>query len=75
MNNVSLTLGSLFSGSGGFELGGILAGVRPVFSSEIEPFPVLVTHRRLPQVKHYGDVSKLRGGDLEAVDIITFGSP
>ena len=70
-----LTLGSLFSGSGGFELGGILAGIEPVFSSEIEPFPVLVTHRRLPSVKHYGDVSTLSGAELEPVDIITFGSP
>ena len=70
-----LTLGSLFDGSGGFPLGGKLAGIRPVFSSEIEPFPVLVTHKRLPEVKHYGDVSKLCGSDLEPVDIITFGSP
>lgn len=73
--NKELTLGSLFSGSGGFELGGILAGIMPVFSSEIEPFPIRVTEKRLPEVKHYGDVNKLRGGDLEAVDIITFGSP
>ena len=73
--NNQLTLGSLFDGSGGFPLGGILAGIKPVFSSEIEPFPILVTHKRLPKVKHYGDVSKLKGGDLEAVDIITFGSP
>ncbi|MBR1437724.1 MAG: DNA cytosine methyltransferase [Synergistaceae bacterium] len=71
----TLTLGSLFSGSGGFELAGILAGIKPVWNSEISPFPILVTHKRLPQVKHYGDVSKLKGGDLEAVDIITFGSP
>ena len=70
-----LTLGSLFSGSGGFELAGILSGIRPVFNSEIEPFPIRVTTKRLPGVKHYGDVSALRGGDLEAVDIITFGSP
>ena len=26
-------------------------------------------------MKHYGDVSKLNGGDLEPVDVITFGSP
>ena len=70
-----LTLCSLFDGSGGFCLGAELAGVKPVESSEIEPFPILVTQKRLPQVKHYGDVSQLRGGDLEAVDIITFGSP
>ena len=68
-------LGSLFSGSGGFELGGLLAGIKPVWNSEIAPFPKLVTYKRLPHVKHYGDVSKLKGGELEAVDIITFGSP
>lgn len=71
----TLTLGSLFSGSGGFELAGMLAGITPVWNSEVSPFPVLVTHRRFPDVKHYGDVSALRGGDLEAVDIISFGSP
>ena len=70
-----LTLGSLFDGSGGFPLGGILAGIKPVWQSEIEPFPIRVTTRRLPQVKHYGDVNKLDGGELEPVDIITFGSP
>ncbi len=75
MTNEKLTLGSLFDGSGGFPLGGILTDIEPIFSAEIEPFPVLVTHKRLPQVKHYGDVSQLKGGDLEAVDIITFGSP
>ena len=75
MDKTQLTLGSLFDGSGGFPLGGILAGIEPVFSSEIEPFPILVTHKRLPQVKHYGDVSRLSGAELPPVDIITFGSP
>ena len=70
-----LTLGSLFDGIGGFPLAGIKAGMRPVWASEIEPFPVRVTQKRLPDMKHYGDVSKLNGGDLEPVDIITFGSP
>ena len=74
MNNV-LTLGSLFDGSGGFPLGGLLAGIEPVWASEIEPFAVRVTTKRLPQMKHYGDVSELDGGKLEPVDIITFGSP
>ena len=75
MDNTKMTLGSLFDGSGGFPLGGILAGIEPKWSSEIEPFPILVTHRRLPGVKHYGDVSKLNGAELPPVDIITFGSP
>ena len=70
-----LKLGSLFDGSGGFPLGGLLCGIEPVWASEIEPFPIRVTTRRLPGMKHYGDISKIKGGDLEAVDIITFGSP
>jgi DNA (cytosine-5)-methyltransferase 1 len=75
MDHTKMTLGSLFDGSGGFPLGGILAGIEPKWSSEIEPFPVLVTHKRLPGVRHYGDVSSLSGAELPPVDIITFGSP
>ena len=67
MDKKHLTLGSLFDGSGGFPLGGILAGIEPRWSSEIEPFPVLVTHKRLPQVQHYGDVSTLNGAELPCV--------
>lgn len=75
MNNTTMTLGSLFDGSGGFPLGGLLAGVTPVWSSEIEPFPVRVTTKRFPDMKHYGDISTLKGAELPPVDIITFGSP
>lgn len=71
----TLTLGSLFDGSGGFPLGGLISGVVPVWASEIEPFPIRVTTKRLPFMKHYGDVSRINGADLEPVDIITFGSP
>jgi len=70
-----LTLGSLFDGSGGFSLGGLLCGITPVWSSEIEPFPIRVTTKRLPFVKHYGDVSAINGAEIEPVDVITFGSP
>lgn len=70
-----LTLGSLFDGSGGFPLGGLLAGITPVWASEIEPFAVRVTTKRLPYMKHYGDISLISGSELEPVDIITFGSP
>ena len=75
MENNHLTLGSLFSGSGGFELGGLIFGITPLWASEIEPFPIRVTSKRLPHVKHYGDVSKINGAKVPPVDIITFGSP
>ncbi len=73
--NTQLTLGSLFDGSGGFPLGGLLCGITPVWASEIEPFPIRVTTKRLPFMKHYGDISQMDGGRIEPVDIITFGSP
>ena len=71
----TLTLGSLFDGSGGFPLGGFLSGITPVWASEIEPFPVRVTSVRFPDMKHYGDISSISGAELEPVDVITFGSP
>lgn len=70
-----LTLGSLFDGSGGFPLGGLLSGITPVWASEIEPFPIRVTTKRLPFMKHYGDVSRINGAEIEPADIIPFGSP
>ena len=75
MENKNLTLGSLFDGSGGFPLGGLISGIVPLWASEIEPFPIRVTTKRMPWVKHYGDVSAISGDNLPPVDIITFGSP
>ena len=46
-----MTLGSLFDGSGG-----ILCGIKPVWASEIEPFPIRVTTKRLPEIKCGGVV-------------------
>lgn len=74
-NKTSLTLGSLFDGSGGFPLGAVLSGITPIWASEIEPFPIKVTTARFPNMKHYGDISAIKGSDLEPVDIISFGSP
>ena len=75
MTNKTLTLGSLFDGSGGFPLGGLLSGITPVWASEIEPFPIRVTTKRMPFMKHYGDISAMDGSKIEPVDIISFGSP
>lgn len=70
-----LTLCSLFDGSGGFCLGAKLVGIKPISCSEIEPFPIRVTTKRMPEVKHLGDICSIKGDEIEAVDIITFGSP
>lgn len=66
---------SLFDGSGGFPLAAFMCGIEPVYASEVEPYPIAVTRSRFPGMIHLGDVSKVRGGDLKPVDVITFGSP
>lgn len=73
--NKPLTLGSLFDGSGTFPMMAMLSGIVPVWKSEIEPFPIAVTEKRLPFVKHLGDINSVNGAEIEPVDIITFGSP
>ena len=73
--NKPLTLGSLFDGSGTFPMMAMLSGIVPVWKSEIEPFPIAVTEKRLPFVKNLGDINSINGAEIEPVDIITFGSP
>ncbi len=68
-------LGSLFDGIGGFPLVGKLVGMTPVWASEIEPFPIRVTEKRLPEMIQLGDVTKIDGRKISPVDVITFGSP
>lgn len=74
-NKMTLTLGSLFDGSGGFPLGGVIAGITPKWAAEIEPFPIRVTSVRFPNMTHLGNISEVSGSEIEPVDIITFGSP
>lgn len=73
--NKELRLGSLFDGSGGFPLAAIFCGIKPIWASEVEPFPIRVTQKNLPQVKHLGDIKDIDGSEIEHVDIISFGSP
>lgn len=70
-----MKLMSLFDGSGGFPLAASMCGIEPVYAAEVEPYPIAVTKNRFPKMKHLGDVSKVKGGEIEPVDIITFGSP
>ena len=70
-----MTLGSLFDGSGTCPLAAALCGITPVWASEIEPYPVRVTKKNFPRMRHLGDITKINGAEIEPVDVITFGSP
>lgn len=70
-----LTLGSLFDGSGGFPLAGAINGIKPVWSSEIEAYPLRVTAARFPNVPQLGSVLEINGWEIRPANIVTFGSP
>jgi DNA (cytosine-5)-methyltransferase 1 len=71
----SLTVGSLFDGIGVFPLAAERNNITPLWASEIEKAPIRITKRQFPQMIHLGDLTKLHGGSIPPVDIISFGSP
>lgn len=70
-----MKLGSLFDGSGACPLAARMCGVEPVWASEIEPYPIRVTQKNFPGMRHLGDIKQIDGAKIEPVDVITFGSP
>lgn len=72
---MGLTMGSLFDGIGGFPLAASHVGIKTLWASEIEPFPIKVTMERFPEMVHVGDITKLKGADLPPVDIVCGGFP
>ena len=70
-----MKLGSLFDGIGGFPLAASKYGIEAVWASEIEAWPIKVTQKHFPNMKHLGDITQINGAEIEPVDIITFGSP
>lgn len=74
-SSTNLTLGSLFDGIGVFPLAASHFGIIPTWASEVEKAPVSITKRHFPNMFHLGDITKINGGKIPPVHIITFGSP
>ena len=72
---MKLTLGSLFDGIAGFPLSASHYGITTKWASEIESFPIRISSKHFPGMKHLGDITKINGAAIEPVDIISFGSP
>ena len=70
-----LTLGSLFDGIGGWQIAAFHSGIKPIWSSEIDEFPMRVTKKWFPNTIQLGDITKLDGAEIPPVDIICAGSP
>jgi DNA (cytosine-5)-methyltransferase 1 len=72
---VPLSVGSLFSGIGGFDLGFERAGMVVKWQVEIDPFCNKVLEKHWPNVKRYGDIKDVGKHNLEPVDLICGGFP
>jgi DNA (cytosine-5)-methyltransferase 1 len=69
------TLGSLFAGIGGFDLGFERAGWRTKWQVEIDPGCRAVLAKRFASARRYADVRAVKGAALGRVDCITAGFP
>lgn len=70
-----LTVGSLFSGIGGLDLGLERAGMRVIWQSEIEPFACKVLEKHWPGVPNHGDITKVDWSKVERPDVLCGGYP
>lgn len=70
-----MTLGSLFAGIGGFELAATWAGIKPVWSNEINAVACNRLRNRFEHEIIEKDVKKITKRDLNSVDIISAGVP
>ena len=70
-----LTVGSLFSGIGGLDLGLERAGMNVIWQSEIDPYGCRVLKKHWPEVVNYGNIKEINWGDVVRPDIICGGYP
>ena len=72
---MSLAVGSLFAGIGGFDLAARWLGWRTLWYSEIDPYASAVMKKRFPDAVNHGDVTQLRGSQVARVDVLCGGFP
>lgn len=72
---MTLTVGSLFSGIGGLDLGLERAGMNVIWQSEIDPYACRVLKKHWPEVPNYGDIKAINWGDIVRPDVICGGYP
>src|SRR5690606_7177861 len=70
-----LTVGSLFSGIGGIDLGLERAGMETRWFSEIDPYASRVLAKHWPNVPNHGDITQIDFRAVEAVDVLCGGFP
>jgi DNA (cytosine-5)-methyltransferase 1 len=70
-----LTVGSLFSGIGGLDLGLERAGMKVIWQSEIDPYCNKVLKKHWPEVPNYGNIKEIDWSRVPRPDVICGGYP
>jgi DNA (cytosine-5)-methyltransferase 1 len=70
-----LTVGSLFSGIGGLDLGLERAGMKVIWQSEIDPYCNKVLKKHWPEVPNYGNIKEIEWATIPRPDVICGGYP
>lgn len=70
-----VTVGSLFSGIGGMDLGLERAGMRVIWQSEIDPFASKVLKKHWKEVPNYGDIRSIKWENVERPTVVCGGYP
>lgn len=72
---MTLTVGSLFAGIGGIDLGLQRAGMHIAWQVENDPYCIKVLEKHWPDVPRHGDIRGVNWHELEPVDVIAGGFP
>ena len=72
---MTLTVGSLFSGIGGLDLGLERAGMKVIWQSEIDPYCNKVLKKHWPEVTNHGNIKDIDWATVQRPDVICGGYP
>jgi len=72
---MGLTVGSLFSGIGGLDLGLERAGMEVIWQSEIDPYACKVLAKHWPEVVNHGNIKEINWQEVKRPDVICGGYP
>lgn len=72
---MTLTVGSLFSGIGGLDLGLERAGMKVIWQSEIDPYCCKVLRKHWPEVPNHGNIKQIDWQTIQRPDVICGGYP
>ena len=75
MSTKTLSVGSLFSGIGGLDLGLERAGMHVIWQSEIDPYASRVLAKHWPNTPNLGNVKEINWHDTPRPDVLCGGYP